>query len=488
MKSEPSTAWNLSRQSARTKLPPLIQALKDYDQHQRRRFHVPAHAGFNLPPLLADIIQDPYRYDLTELEGLDVLSEPSGCILKAQQRVAELFNVAHSYFLVNGASVGLMAAMLATIKPGDKVLLPRNVHRSVLSGLILTGAQPIWFLPQRLPEWGLWGAVTVEQVTAQLDENPDAKALFVTSPTYEGIGSNIGALAALCRERDVYLVVDEAHGSLWPFSEGLPASACTFACDAVIHSMHKSGGSLTQGALAHLPYNSRINPAVFQQALNTLHTTSPSYLLMASLEGACDYLASTKGQANIQYVLAQVRDLRGELKAQLNTFSLFEPSSDTVLHWDPCKLYLTHPTIPGEEWGPEIETDRQIAYESASPYGVLYLAGLGLQSEDFKVFQQVLVEEDTRLSADSPPGTRIQTRLEKQNPSILIPETGLSPRDAFFSAGISIPTTEAIGRIAKETVVHCPPGIPILLQGERISEAHLPFLPQDGLLVVQESQ
>lgn len=486
MKSEPSTAWSLSRQPAQTKpLPPLVQALIDYDQHQRRRFHVPAHAGKSLSQAAEVILREPYRYDLTEVEGLDVLSEPSECILEAQSRAAELFNVSHSYFLVNGASVGLMAAMLSVLKPGDTVLVPRNVHRSVLSGLILTGAKPVWFLPERLPEWGLWGAVTVKQVQAQLSQHPDAKALFLTSPTYEGIGSDIGELAALCREYNVYLMVDEAHGSLWPFSEQLPESACQFACDAVIHSLHKSGGSLTQSALAHLPKGSRIEPAVFQQALNTLQTTSPSYLLMASLDATCDYLASSEGQTQIEWLLGQVQQLRSALRNQFQTFRLFQPEDGLENRWDPCKLYLTHPTISGEDWAVELESERQIAYESASPYGALYLASLGLETEDFQAFQRVLIEEDQRLTSQDKSNMPIQATLERQNPSILVPEMVLLPRDAFFAPSEHCPTEQAIGRIAKETIVHCPPGIPVLFPGERIQEAHLPLLPNDGLLVVR---
>jgi arginine/lysine/ornithine decarboxylase len=246
--------------------------------------------------------------------------------------------------------------------------------------------------------------------------------------------------------------------------------------------MHKSGGSLTQSALAHLPNGSRIDPAVFQQALNTLQTTSPSYLLMASLDAACDYLASAKGQDRIDWLMTQVQQLRTSLITKLRTFQLFQPENPL---WDPCKLYLTHPSLPGEKWAMALEADQQIAYESASPYGVLYLAGLGLAEDDFEAFQRVLIEEDQRLGVSDPTAAPIQALLEQQNPNILVPETVLLPRDAFFAPGEHCPTKAAIGRVAKETIVHCPPGIPVLLPGERILELHRPFLPKDGLLVVR---
>lgn len=466
-------------------LPPLGQALRFYDRHERRRFHVPAHAGRFSGG--ADLFTNPYRYDLTELDGLDVLSEPSGCLRDAQEQVAELFGAAHGFFLVNGATVGLLAALLTAVRPGDKVLLPRNAHRSVLSGLILTGAEPVWFLPERLPDWGLWGAVSLDEVRTRLLAQPDIKALLITSPTYEGIGSDIGALSQLCRERGVLLIVDEAHGSLWPFTRHLPTSAVHTGADAVIHSIHKSGGCLTQGALAHLPKNSRLDPMIFQQALNLVQTTSPSYLLMASLEATCHFLASDAGCERIERLFERVFTLRRELPPLLSALRLFEPEAANRTFWDPAKLYWTHPACSGEEWGARFELELKIAYESASPYGVLYLANVGLEDEDFLAFSTALRAGEPLLAAHYPKteGVSFQAELERRNPTVVRPEMIMTPRDAFFSPGVHVPATNAIGRIAKEAVVHCPPGIPVLLPGERIHPLQLPFLPEDGVWVVQ---
>lgn len=481
MKSEPSTVSSpLRPRPPGTSLPPappLVQALAAYDRLQRRRFHVPAHAGSSLLPPNWDLIRDPYRFDLTELEGLDVLSEPSGCLQEAQERIAGLFGVAQSYFLVNGASVGLMSAMLALVKPGEKVLLPRNVHRSVLSGLILSGTEPVWFLPERLEDWGLWGAVTVEQVQSQLDMHPDIRALFITSPTYEGIGSDVAALAELCRERNVLLVVDEAHGGLWNFSDRLPESACRFACDAVIHSMHKCGGSLTQGALAHLPEGSRIDPHGFQQALNTLQTTSPSYLLMASIEAACHYLASDPGQKQVEALLDRVDGFRLSLFSALRPLRLFAGADKRL--WDPTRLWFGSPVESGESWGPRLEEEQRVAYESVSPYGVLYLAGLGLEAADFDYLYDVIRAENDRQRKE---GSENPVP-EVGDPTVAVPDVVMSPRDAFFAAGEKVPAEWAVARVAKETVVHCPPGIPVLLPGERVREEHVGFLPEEVVVV-----
>jgi arginine/lysine/ornithine decarboxylase len=461
--------------------PPLIQAMKDYDGLQRKRFHVPTHAGSNILPKDWDLVCDPYRYDLTEVEGLDVLSEPSECLADAQRRVADIFQVSHSFFLVNGASVGLMATMLSILKPGDKVLLPRNVHRSVLSGLILIGAEPVWMLPERLPEWGLWGCLQSEEVEKILQKHADIKALFITSPTYEGIGSDVSALSKICRQAGIYFVVDEAHGSLWPFSNALPTSACHLDCDAVIHSMHKTGGSLTQSALAHLPKTSRIDASIFQQALNTLQTTSPSYLLLASLEAACHALIHSDGQTKVQQLFNRTQQLRKTLHQHFKHYQLFEPT-DSI--WDPCKLYLVNSTVSGEDWAPRIEADERIAYESASPYGALYLAGLGLETDDFEFFQHVFLNEDQHAFSANHRTESLYKKLEEQNPTVLLPEMAITPREAFFAAGEKIESRQAVGRIAKETVVHCPPGIPVILPGERITASHLPYLPEQLSVVL----
>ncbi|WP_303675089.1 aminotransferase class I/II-fold pyridoxal phosphate-dependent enzyme [Vampirovibrio chlorellavorus] len=463
---------------------PLVDALKTYDRQNRRRFHVPAHAGQCLYED-STIWNQPFRYDLTELDGLDVLSEPDGAISEAQQRMASLFGVAHSFMLINGASVGLMAAMLCVAQPGAKVLIPRNAHRAVLSGLIVSGAEPVWFLPSHLPQWDLWGSVTVEQVQTQLVLHSDATALFLTSPTYEGLGSDIPAIARLCKVHGVALVVDEAHGSLWPLSEQLPVSACHSGADVVIHSLHKSGGSLTQSALAHLTKDSCVDPTLFQQALNTLQSTSPSYLLMASLDAACDFLGSTAGQTRIEWLLSQVQLLRRTLQTSLSQIKLYQPQGTAAQFWDPCKFYLSHPLQTGEDWGARVEETHQLAYESAKPGGVLYLANLGLTEADFAAFQAILMAEDEALcAAERPPAPLWEEAIDSAE--VCLPQMALFPREAFFRKGHKVPITAALHRIAKETVVHCPPGIPVLMPGERIQKAHLPLLPEAGVWVVAE--
>lgn len=383
-----------------------------------------------------------------------------------------LFGTGRSYFLINGASVGVTAAMLSLLRPGDKALLPRNVHRSALSGLILAGARPVWFLPEYESEWGLWGAVTPQTLHEQFQQHPDARLVLITSPTYEGIGSDVAALIPICREYGAALVIDEAHGALRPFAAELPISACQLPCDVVIHSMHKSGGCLTQGALAHLPEGSTMDPSVFQQALNTLQTTSPSYPLMAHIEGSAHFLASPEGSARLARLMRRTQGLRDELE-KLTTFRLLPQRAGG----DPTRLYLIRPGEPGEDWGFRMETARKIAYESASPAGVLYLANPGLEPDDFQAFIEAFRAEDT---LEPPARTTTQELAVRWS----APEMAMLPREAFFTPGERVLPHQAEGRIAKETLVRCPPGIPVLFPGERIRPHHLPLLPEKGIMVV----
>jgi arginine decarboxylase len=493
-----SDSGQLIDESAQKAFPPLAQALYDYNALGRQRFHVPAHAGYGEHVGGATFLAEPYRYDLTEVDGLDVLSDPEGCLAESQAGLAKLFNVAHTFLLVNGATVGLLAALLACLQPGDAVLLPRNVHRSVLSGLILTGAQPIWFLPERLAEWGLWGSVSPALVAEHLDQNSEIKALILTSPTYEGIGSDIAALSVLCRERKVLLIVDEAHGSLWPLNGHLPMSATHAGADCVVHSIHKSAGCLTQGALAHLPHGSRISQSAFQQALNLVQTTSPSYLLMASIEACCYFWASDAGQIRLTTWLDAIIDLREKLPPLLKALCLFTPVKESGISCDPSKLYWIHPRISGETWGGLFEEELALAYEAASPYGVLYQANPALEASDFARFVSSLCEGERLLANRFPEKTNeslnnqefkpifsCQASLEVQNPATLLPEIVFSPREAYFSPSENVSPKLAIGRIAHKVLVRCPPGIPILMPGERIQPSHLPFLPPEGFRVLR---
>ncbi|MDX2085217.1 MAG: aminotransferase class I/II-fold pyridoxal phosphate-dependent enzyme [Candidatus Melainabacteria bacterium] len=455
---------------------PLVSAVNAYLKRGWRRFHMPGHAGRVLFPqdaMASDLL---YACDLTELDGLDVLSEPTGCILEAQAFAAKTFGAASSYFLVNGATVGLMASLLCLGGKGKRVLLTRNVHRSVVSALILSGADPVWLDPSWMEDWALWGPVTPDALLDSLSKQADISALVLTSPTYEGLATDIQPIAEICRQRDIRLVVDEAHGALFPFSRYLPNSAISAqGVDVVVQSLHKTAGSLTQTAIAHLPFGSRLDADDFQQALNVLQTTSPSYPLMMSLDATCHHLASEVGQARVAQWVQMMRNLHERLAPQLKVLKRFEPPATMTPLWDFTRLYLRHPAIAGEDWGPWLEQTQGISFEQVTPFGVLYLSGMGTTEADVAVLAECLMQADARWLQENPQWG--QRSLAKAPCAFCLPEKVLTPRDAFLAPGETLPPEACLGRIAKQMVVHCPPGIPILMPGERILPEHLPLLP-----------
>ncbi len=452
---------------------PLAEALCSQIDLGRSRFHVPAHAGRDLAGFQG-CFDSPFALDLTELPPLDVLGSPEGVLKASQQAVANLFGARNSFYLINGASVGIMAALLASrVGEAQQVLVARNCHRSVIHGLVLTGATPQWILPQPMPDWGVWGPVDPAMLGAALTANSNIKAFVLTHPTYEGNPSDIVEIARICRNHGVLLIVDEAHGTLWPLDPQLPVSALQSQADAVIHSLHKSGGSLTQTALLHCPQGSRLMPDAVQEALNLLHTTSPSYLLLANMEATCHWLASSEGKSKIQAQCHASLELKHWITENLKTIRVQYPQQAGF------QLYLQSNRLNGEDLAEQLEERFDLAYESALPNGVLLMLNLGLDSAAIEALKTALQQID-KESLELPD-------IEPIPMYFALPEMALNPRAAYFSNSQSLPAEASLGRISRQVVATCPPGIPILMPGERIAPHHLPFLPE-SVQVVDDHQ
>ncbi len=459
---------------------PLVDALNETIKQKQLRYHMPGHAGHmvfsglfkeSMSDSICGLSPELFQYDVTELELLDVLSESSGVLAESQALVAKIYNAAHSFYLVQGSSVGLQSAMLALFKSGDKILLPRNAHRSIVSGLILTGAEPVWFYPELHTDWCLWGVVTLESLEAQLKADPTIKGVVITSPTYEGVTSDCAALAELCKQYDVALIVDEAHGSLFPFATDLPSSAVTSSADVVVQSLHKGGGCLTQGAIAHLPHGSRVSPQRFQQALNTLHTTSPSYPLLASMELAIAHLSTPETQDTLNTHVQRCQQLKASLKTSAPWLAFWE--SSVVVH-DATRFImrpvLENTTQQALNMAEVLELECGLAYESANRGHSLYMTGIG------HVHNPALIDTfEERLIRSEPLIKQLSEKSAQQNivfSEVLppLPETAMTPRDAFFATGEVLPLDQCIGRVSRQTIVHCPPGVPVIQAGEKITQ------------------
>lgn len=426
---------------------------------ERVRFHIPGHQGRQL---FASAIDDPINLDSTELDGLDDLTNPQGCLKAALAQAADLYRVAHSFFMTQGSTVGIQAGMLALFGPDDVVLMPRNIHRAVVHGLILTGATPAWVMPPYSTEWGTWKGLTVDYVKQAHQANPNITGLVLPNPTYDGWAAEIEGVGQYCKHQGLKLLVDEAHGALWPLSNRLPQSACelpdTAAADVVVHSLHKTAGAVTPAALAHLPHGSSVSQASFQQCLNILHTSSPSYPLLANIEACCQWLASEEGRTRLNTVLDSIQQCQ---------FSNNFRACNCPNH-DPMTVLVAFDGHVPEDWAITLEDDYQISFEAYNEISTLYKVGLGAVPYDFERFQKALLI--LAESSASPPEI-IQSKPFLPQ-SVPLPDIAMTPRVASFAKGESVAMADAVGRVALSTIAPCPPGIPVVMPGELIQQAH----------------
>ncbi|MEO0541334.1 MAG: aminotransferase class I/II-fold pyridoxal phosphate-dependent enzyme, partial [Cyanobacteria bacterium P01_A01_bin.105] len=257
---------------------PLVAALQRCAEQPHAAFYTPGHKrGQGISPLLRQLLgTSVFRADLPELPQLDNLFTPTTVIQQAQALAAEAFGAAQTWFLANGSSCGLEAALLAVCQPGDRVIVPRNVHRSVISGLVLSGAMPVYVMPEYRADWGIPLAVSAGAIAAALERHPETRAVLIVSPTYEGVCADVGEIATLCHQHHLPLIVDEAHGPHFAFHPDLPLPALAAGADLVVQSAHKVLSAMTQAALLHRGTD-RIDAARLSQALQLTQSTSPSY-------------------------------------------------------------------------------------------------------------------------------------------------------------------------------------------------------------------
>lgn len=388
------------------------------------RTHTPIHGGNNC--YLPHGFKQLFKYDLSEIEGLDDLSNPNDAIAKTQAKCAEMFQVEHSYFSVNGASACILASCLA-LGQGGKVLVPSNAHKSVISGLILSGAEPVFYQPEWDSQWGLYRGVNVERIADLLESTDKLKGCLVTSPTYEGIQTQLGSLVEICHEREVPVIVDESHGAHLSLT-GAGNGAVNACADLIIHSPHKTLGSLTQTGLLHVQ-SQLIDHKKVEACLNILQTTSPSYLLLASLIETLESLfVSLKPliqQAlmanNLRYELSKIAGIQFLDNNDLTRCVL------SLKDWSGHKL---------SEW---LYDNYKIESELESNKWMMLLVGLGMKWHQTRYLKKA-IEKASKQS--------------KKNTENLEPETepalmtcSSNPREAFFK------------NVDAKIEFKCPPGV-----------------------------
>lgn len=461
---------------------PIIKALKQAIKHPTYQFHIPGHTkGKGIYPKFKKLIgKKAISIDTTdEFDNLGTLHPATGPIKEAQEKAAEAFGAKKTFFLLNGSTVGNLALAMSLTKKGKKVIVNRNCHRSILTGMIITGAQPIWLVPERLDEWGLWGTVCADDVEKLLKENDDVSLVWITNPTYEGIVSDVGAISKVCKKYKVPLIVDEAHGCLWHFNAELPTSSLDLGADAVVHSLHKTGGSMSQSSMLHIGKNSLLDCEQIEKALKLLHTTSPSILLLASLDASRAHLQSPKGKKQIQDAIDNAKYLRKRID-DIRGFHYLKPevvnTGDNDYKTDVTKVFIKSDELSGKELEAILEFDFKIEVESASDSGLLILSNIGNKRSDFKYLANCLEKISKREYANNRP--KGYYFVNKNKMPMLTPIIKMNIQDAFYAQKEVIKKEDSIGRISGEIIAECPPGIAILVPGELITKEHMPYLEE----------
>lgn len=454
---------------------PIVEALINSYEKQSYHFHIPGHTrGQGVYNQFKEFMGDKFfKCDMTdEFDGIGTLNPPSGPIKRAEELCAELFNTQKSLFLLNGSTVGNIAIAMALSLQGKKVIINRNCHRSVLTGLIVSGAEPLWVIPEKLDEWSLWGRINPQDIENLLANNNDVEMVWITNPTYEGVISDVKSISDICKKYDVPLIVDEAHGTLWKFNSEFPTTALEYGADIVVQSFHKTGGSMAQSSVLHISKDTKMDVEALVHSLRLLQTTSPSVLLLASLDAARANLETVDGLNNIQKAIDNAKYLREEIDKLDNISQLKQDINDVT------KIFIKYKGLSGIQFENILEVDYNIEVEAASDKGILLLSNIGNKREEFEYLAKVLKEMDKKDYS-----TRYQPEKKKHMP-MLEPIIKMNLRKAFYSKKEEIKKENSIGRISAEVIAECPPGIPILLPGELITEEHLPYLEGYNVLEV----
>ncbi|SDE53592.1 MULTISPECIES: aminotransferase class I/II-fold pyridoxal phosphate-dependent enzyme [unclassified Paenibacillus] len=454
---------------------PLFTALKEHAASNPVQFHIPGHKkGVGTDSEFREFIGDSaLSIDLINIAPLDDLHQPTGVIEEAQKLAADAFGSDYTYFSVQGTSGAIMTMILSTCSPGDKIIVPRNVHKSIMSAIIFSGAKPVFISPVRDENLGIDHGITTKSVQRALDRHPDAKAVLVINPTYFGVCANLKEIVDLAHSRHVPVLVDEAHGVLIHFHEDLPMSAMEAGADMAATSVHKLGGSMTQSSVLNLnTKNGYVNPQRVQTIISMLTTTSTSYVLLASLDTSRRNLA-INGHDMAQRTIDLAQKARRSINEMEGLYCFGEEilGDEATFDYDPTKLtiHVRHLGITGFEAENWLREHYNIEVELSDMYNILCLVTPGDNEETVSVLLTAL-----RELAGTYYNVNTANELIVKIPEI--PHLSLIPRDAFYGDTEVIPFKESAGRIIAEFIYVYPPGIPILLPGEVISQDNIDYI------------
>lgn len=452
---------------------PLFDALMEYVNNNTIPFHVPGHKkGNGMAKKFLDFVgKNVLSMDVTVFEQVDSLHKPTGPIKKAQELAADAFGADATFFCIHGTSGAIQAMILSVMGENEKIIVPRNIHKSVTSGIILSGAIPVYMQPEVDKNVGVALNVTPETVEEALRNNPDAKAVLIINPTYYGVSADIVKIAEIVHDYGAILMVDEAHGPHLKFNEKLPISAMEAGADICAQSTHKIIGSMTQSSMLHVK-SKKIDINRVKQVMSLLQTTSPSYILLASLDVARMQMV-TEGKELLDKTIELAEYARKEIN-NINGLYCFGNEivgRDGAYDFDPTKITITAKGlgITGHELENILAKKYYIQPELADMYNALCVFSIGDTKENVDYLIRALREISETLYKDN-------VEMSKALDIPEIPEMVLSPRYAFECSNVALPLEESIGQISSEFLMAYPPGIPILCPGERITREIIEYV------------
>ncbi|MDO4799280.1 MAG: aminotransferase class I/II-fold pyridoxal phosphate-dependent enzyme, partial [Bacillota bacterium] len=402
--------------------------------------------------------------DVNSMKPLDFLGNPVSVLKETEELMADAFGADRAYLITGGTSFAVQTMILTTLRAGDKLIVPRNAHKSVINGLILSGASPVYLSPELDEEIGVSHNITMDELRQVHSAHPDAKAVLIINPTYYGATADLESIVDYCHSHGMFVLVDEAHGTHFHFHDALPLSGMQAGADMSAVSLHKTGGSLTQSSVL-LVNTDRIDGQYVRKVINLMQTTSPSYLLMGSLDVARKMLA-TEGNKMLSKVLGLADYARKKINAIRGCSSLGAEKEGTpgIFRFDPTKLSISTRDmgLNGMQLYDMLRDEYNIQMETGDLYNSLAILSVG----DYPDYVDALINAMLDISSK-----QTHRRIDYQKIDMHFPEVVLSPREAFYAPKEFVPLEQTLGRISGESIMSYPPGIPCVSYGERINES-----------------
>ncbi|HVA28916.1 MAG TPA: aminotransferase class I/II-fold pyridoxal phosphate-dependent enzyme [Candidatus Baltobacteraceae bacterium] len=462
---------------------PYFQALLEYVDSGVQPFHTPGHMqGYGAPRAFREFVGDNIlAIDLTPMPGIDDLLQPTESIKEAQELAAEAYGADHTFFLINGSTSGNQCMMMTALNPGEKIAVPRNSHKSMLGGLVMSGAHPIYMQPAVDQEMHMDNCVTPETIERTLDEHPDIKAVYVVSPTYYGVAADLVSIERIVHGRGKLMLVDEAWGPHFHFHPALPISATEAGADLCINSTHKMLSAFSQCAMLH-QIGDRVRLDRLKAVLKMFLSTSPNLPMVASLDVARMQMA-TEGPALLSRTIALAQKTRRRLNKIEGIYAFGEEikGREGVFDLDPTKMTVrvTGLGYTGYEASEILRKRYNIQVELADLFNVVALFTIGTSPEAAERFVNAfeeLARDDRKIDMYAPSGV-LEQRLKRGTYKLPdIPRMRMLPRDAFLADTEFVAFKDSAGRICAETLSPYPPGIPVISPGEEIEEELIDYI------------